>query len=148
MRIGVPSLLLLAAVLGAKPGLTAEVPSLNLRRLDLPTDEAGGLFTEPARAPGPWNWNAAVVGSYAHRLVVLEDDSGAEVALPVKHQLSLDYAFGLGLGDRVALGLLLPSVLYQRGSDVVDEVTGAAPLPTSALGDVALSAKAVLLPAG
>jgi hypothetical protein len=148
MRIGVPSLLLLAAVLGAEPGLAAEVPSLNLRRLDLPTDEAGGLFTEPARAPGPWNWNAAIVGSYANRLVVLEDESGAEVALPVKHQLSLDYAFGLGLGDRVALGLLLPSVLYQRGSDVVDEVNGAAPLPTSALGDVALSAKAVLLPAG
>src|SRR5688500_1835602 len=113
MRTGVSSLLLLASLLDAGPALAAEVPSLNLRRLDLPTDEAGGLFTEPARAPGPWNWNAAVVSSYAHRLVVLEDDSGAEVALPVEHQLSLDYAFGLGLGDRVALGLLLPSVVFQ-----------------------------------
>lgn len=127
---------------------TAEVPSLNLRRLDLPTDEGGGLFTEPAKAPGPLNWNAAVVASYANRLVVLQDSSGAEVAVPVQHQLSLDYLFGIGLGDRVALGLLLPSVVYQHGDDVTDLVSGAAALPTAALGDATVSAKAILLPAG
>jgi len=126
----------------------AEVPSLNLRRLELPTDEAGGLYTEPARAPGPLNWNAAIVASYANRLVVLQDGSGAEVAVPVRHQLSLDYLFGIGLGDRIALGLSLPSVMYQTGSDVSDRVSGAVVLPKSAIGDVGLSAKAVLLPAG
>ena len=121
---------------------------MNLRRLELPTDEAGGLYTEPAKAPGPLNWNAAVVASYANRLVVLQDSSGAEVAVPVRHQLSLDYLFGIGLGDRIALGLSLPSVVYQTGSDVSDRVSGSAPLPKSALGDVGLSAKAVLLPSG
>jgi OOP family OmpA-OmpF porin len=126
----------------------AEVPSLNLRRLDLPTDEAGGLFTEPAKAPGPLNWNAAVVASYANRLVVLQDAAGAEVAVPVQHQLSLDYLFGIGLGDRVALGLLLPSVVYQDGDDISDRVSGASALPTGALGDATVSAKAILLPAG
>ncbi len=138
----------LAGVLGASSA-SADVPALNLRGLELPTDEAGGLYTEPARAPGPLNWNAALVGSYADRLVVLRDGSGAEVAVPVKHQLSLDYLFGIGLGDRIALGLSLPSVIYQTGSgDVAGRVSGAAPLPKSALGDVGLSAKAVLLPAG
>ncbi len=127
---------------------TAEVPSLNLRRLDLPTDEAGGLFTEPAKAPGPFNWNAAVVASYANRLVVLQDAAGAEVAVPVQHQLSLDYLFGIGLGDRIALGLLLPSVVYQNGDDIDDRVSGASALPTGALGDATVSAKAILLPAG
>ena len=126
----------------------AEVPSLNLRRLDLPTDEAGGLFTEPAKAPGPFNWNAAVVASYANRLVVLQDAAGAEVAVPVQHQLSLDYLFGIGLGDRIALGLLLPSVVYQSGDDIADRVSGASALPTGALGDATVSAKAILLPAG
>jgi hypothetical protein len=126
----------------------AEVPSLNLRRLDLPTDEAGGLFTEPAKAPGPFNWNAAVVASYANRLVVLQDAAGAEVAVPVQHQLSLDYLFGIGLGDRIALGLLLPSVVYQQGDDIADRVSGASALPTGALGDATVSAKAILLPAG
>ncbi len=138
----------LAGVLGAITA-RAEVPALNLRGLELPTDEAGGLYTEPARAPGPLNWNAAVVGSYAERLVVLRDGSGTEVAVPVKHQLSLDYLFGIGLGDRIALGLSLPSVIHQTDSgDVASRVNGAAPLPKSALGDLGLSAKAVLLPAG
>jgi hypothetical protein len=126
----------------------ADIPALDFRRLQLPTDEAGGLFTEPARAPGPLNWNAAVVASYAHRLVVLESADGAQVAVPVQHQLSADYLFGLGLGDRIALGLALPSVLFQRGDDITDRVSGASELPTSALGDVAFSAKAILLPAG
>ena len=88
------------------------------------------------------------MASYANRLVVLKDGSGAEVAVPVRHQLSLDYLFGVGLGDRIALGVSLPSVAYQAGSDVESRVSGAAPLPKSALGDVGLSAKAVLLPAG
>jgi len=127
---------------------SAEVPSLNFRRLELPTDEAGGLYTEPAKAPGPLNWNVAVVASYANRSVVLKDDSGAEVAVPVRHQLSLDYLFGVGLGDRIALGLSLPSVVYQTGTTVTDRLDGAVRLPKSALGDVGLSAKAVLLPSG
>jgi OmpA-OmpF porin, OOP family len=138
----------LLGVLAAGPAGAAEVPSLNLRRFDVPTDEAGGLYTEPARAPGPLNWNAAVVASYAHRLIVLEDGQGGEIAVPVRHQLSLDYLFGIGLGDRIALGLALPSVVYQDGSDVTDRLSGATSLPTSALGDVAISAKAILLPAG
>jgi OOP family OmpA-OmpF porin len=141
-------LLVFGSALVASAAQAADVPSLNLRRLELPTDEAGGLYTEPAKAPGPLNWNAAIVASYANRLVVLKDGSGAEVAVPVRHQLSLDYLFGVGLGDRIALGLSLPSVVYQAGSDVGDRVSGAAPLPKSALGDVGLSAKAVLLPAG
>ncbi len=139
---------LLGGLLAAWPARAADVPALNLRRFELPTDEAGGLYTEPARAPGPLNWNAAVVASYAHRLVVLEDGAGNEVAVPVRHQLSLDYLFGIGLGDRIALGVSLPSAIYQDGTDLSDRLSGAASLPTSALGDVALSAKAILLPAG
>jgi hypothetical protein len=149
MRGRVSAVLLVSALaLVTGSAGAADVPSLNLRRLELPTDDQGGLYTEPARAPGPLNWNAALVASYANRLVVLKDDAGAEIATPVRHQLSLDYLFGVGLGDRVALGLALPSVLYQTGTNISDRVSGAAALPKSALGDVGLSAKAVLLPAG
>jgi hypothetical protein len=141
---------LLAALLAlvAVPASAQEVPSLDLRRFSPPTDEQGGLFTEPTRAPGHLNWNAAVLASYANRLVVLKDGNGDQLAVPVRHQLSVDYLFGLGLGDRVALGVSLPTVMYQTGSDVTSRVAGATPLPHTALGDVALSAKAVLLPAG
>lgn len=126
----------------------ADVPALDLRRLDLPTDDQGGVYTEPARAPGPLNWNAALVGSYANRLVVLKDEAGDQVAVPVRHQLSLDYLFGIGIGERVALGVVLPSAVYQTGTDVSSQLSGATSLPKSALGDVKLSAKAVLLPSG
>jgi OmpA-OmpF porin, OOP family len=141
------SFALVLALLTTQAG-AAEVPSLDLRRLELPTDPQGGLYTEPARAPGPLNWNAALVASYANRLVTLESENGDELAVPVRHQLSVDYLFGLGLGDRIALGLSLPSVVYQTGSDISDRVAGATSLPKSALGDVGVSAKAVLLPAG
>ncbi len=126
----------------------ADVPGLDLRRLDLPTDHEGGIYTEPTRAPGPLNWNAALVSSYANRLVVLKDDAGNRVAIPVRHQLSLDYLFGVGLGDRIALGVVLPSAVYQTGTNLSARVSGATSLPKSALGDVKLSVKAVLLPAG
>ena len=85
MRGGVALVVLGATLLGAGVAHAADVPALDLRRLELPTDEAGGLFTEPARAPGPFNWNAGIVASYAHRLVVLQDGSGAEVAIPVRN---------------------------------------------------------------
>lgn len=137
----------LFAALAARSA-AADVPSLDLRRFQPPTDEAGGLYTEPARAPGPFNWNAALLSSYAYRLVTLRDSEGNVVQVPVKHQLSADYLFGLGLGDRIALGLALPSVLYQKGDNVSAEVNGAVALPKAALGDLGLSVKAVLLPAG
>jgi OmpA-OmpF porin, OOP family len=145
---GAARLLVSVSALLAFSARAQEVPSLNLRQLSLPTDEQGGLYTEPARAPGHLNWNAAVAASYGFRPVVLEDGAGAEVAVPVRHQLSLDYLFGIGLGERVALGVSLPSVMYQTGSDLSGRVSGATPLPHSALGDIGVSAKAVLLPAG
>ena len=148
MRGSASSLLLAWGCLLNAAVASADVPALNLRRLELPTDDAGGLYTEPARAPGPLSYNAAIVASYANRLVVLEDEAGEEVAVPVEHQLSLDYLFGIGLGERIALGVSVPSVVYQRGDNLSGRVSGATELPIAALGDPTLSAKAILLPAG
>jgi hypothetical protein len=148
MRGRVVGWLLVAATLGARAAPAADVPALDFRRFQPPADEGGGLFTEPARTPGSLNWNVALIASYAHRLVVLEDDTGRELLVPVRHQLSLDYQFGIGLGDRVALGAVLPSVPYQAGDDIRGDVPEASELPTSALGDLALSAKAILIPPG
>ncbi len=148
MRRWAKLLPLLLTALVARSASADDVPSLDFRRFQPSTDEAGGLYTEPVKAPGPFNWNAALVASYANRLVTLRDRSGNVVEVPVRHQLSADYLFGLGLGDRVALGVALPSVLYQSGDDVSRDVNGAVALPKAAIGDVALSAKAVLLPPG
>ncbi len=125
--------------------LADPVPSIDLRNFHPPTDPRGSLALEPSSTPGPGAWNVGAIASYAHRLVSLEDAAGNRVAVPVKHQLSLDYVASLGIGDRLAIGLGLPSVLYQTGDDA-SELLSDGRLPRTALGDMGFTAKATLLP--
>ena len=145
MRIG-----RFAAALGVSwflaPVVLADpVPSLDLRGFHPSTDPAGSLYLEPTATPGHLKWNVGAWASYAHRLVTVTDAGGEEVAVPVQDQLSLDYGLGVGIGDRLAFGASLPSVLYQDGYG--SELIGGS-LPHSALGDVRLNLKATLLPGG
>jgi len=121
------------------------VPSLDLRGFHPSTDPAGNLYLEPTATPGHLKWNVGAWASYAHRLVTVLDATGSQVAVPVENQLSMDYGLGLGVGDRLAFGASLPSVLYQDGygSDLIG-----GSLPHSALGDLRLNLKATLLPGG
>jgi len=141
-------LLVLLVLLGAPVARAQPVPSLDLRRFNPPTDPRGSLFLEPASTPGPGNWNVGAWLSYARDLVVLEDSAGNEVAVPVEDQLSLDYVASVGIGERLALGLALPTVLYQQGDDISTLVVGAGSLPRTAIGDMAFIAKAALVPSG
>jgi hypothetical protein len=130
------------------PAVAADpVPSLNLRNYRPSTDPKAILYLEPVVTPGSAEWNVGAWFSYAHRLVVLEDSEGREVSVPVRHQLSLDYTANIGLGERLAFGLALPTVLYQDGDDLPPSA-GASPLPVTALGDPSLVAKAALMPPG
>jgi OOP family OmpA-OmpF porin len=141
--------LALGLTLGLAPPASAAdpVPSLNLRNFRPSTDPKAILSLEPVVTPGGAEWNAGAWFSYAHRLVELEDGEGREVSVPVRHQLSLDYVANIGLGEQLALGLALPTVLYQDGDDLPPSA-GASPLPTTALGDPSLVAKASLIPPG
>ncbi len=121
------------------------VPSLDLRNFEPPTDPKGALYLEPAGTPGGGEWNVGAMVSYAYRSVVLEDAAGNTLAVPLKNQLALDYLASLGIGERIAIGLWLPTVLYQNGDDA-QALTGAGELPHTALGDAAFNAKATLLP--
>lgn len=138
---------LVAALLSA-PGVAAPVPSLDLRRLSTPTDAQAALYLEPVQTPGHLQWNVGARSSYAHRLVVLEDESGRQLAVPVRHQVSVDYVAAFGLTDRLTLGGVFPTVVYQQGDDVGALIDQATELPTAALGDVALAVKAALVPSG
>jgi OOP family OmpA-OmpF porin len=121
------------------------VPSLDLRGFQPSTDPAGSLYLEPTATPGPLKWNVAAWASYGRRFVTVTDASGREVAVPLRDQFSMDYAFGIGVGDRLAFGLELPTVMYQAGTG--EDLIGAR-LPQTALGDLRLNLKAVLLPGG
>jgi OmpA-OmpF porin, OOP family len=121
------------------------VPSLDLRGFQPSTDPAGSLYLEPTATPGPLKWNVAAWASYGRRFVTITDATGREVAVPLRDQFSMDYAFGIGVGDRLAFGLELPTVMYQAGTG--EDLIGAR-LPQTALGDLRLNLKAVLLPGG
>ncbi len=139
-----------AAALGVSclfaPAVRADpVPSLDLRGFRPSTDPAASVYLEPTATPGHLKWNVAAWASYAHRLVTISDGSGREVATPLRNQVSMDYAFGIGLGERLAVGISLPTVLYQEGTG--QDLIGAS-LPHTAFGDLRLNAKATLLPGG
>src|SRR4051812_30822070 len=121
------------------------VPSLDLRGFHPSSDPAASLYLEPTATPGSLKWNVAAWASYARRLVSVTDATGREVAVPVRDQFSMDYAFAIGVGDRLAFGLELPTVMYQAGTG--EDLIGAR-LPQTALGDLRLNLKAVLLPGG
>jgi hypothetical protein len=122
----------------------AAEPSLDLRRFQPPTHPEGLSWVEPTSTPEFGEWNLGGWLSYAYRAVEVADASGVE-SVPVRHQLSADLAFGIGLGQRLGLGLTLPAVLYQSG-DPAPAMEGEP--PASALGDLALVARATLVPQG
>jgi OmpA-OmpF porin, OOP family len=126
---------------------SALADSVDLRNLRQPTDPEGSVFMEGTRTPGPGNWNAGLWVSYAHELLVMQDASGAEVAVPIQNQLSIDYLGSVGLGKRLALGVLVPTVVWQQGENS-ERLTGSDGLPSAALGDVLVDAKLNLLEPG
>ncbi len=137
-------------VLGSLAVLTAgaaaaQEPSLDLRRLRPSTDANASVALEPTTTPSAGNLDAGWLLSYGYRLVTVTDQRGREVGVPVRHQLSTDALFSMGVGRRIALGLDVPAILLQKGDTVA-----AADLrvPHTALGDVGLSAKATLIPRG
>jgi hypothetical protein len=143
MRWGAPAVLLCS--LTATSVALAETPSLNLRGFEPPMDPQGSLALEPTTTPGHGNFGAGFLTSYAYRLVRVENDDGRQLAVPVRHQLSTDFLFNWGLGQRLALGLALPVVLYQSGKRVPGDDWKP---PTTALGDPTVEFKWNLLPKG
>jgi OOP family OmpA-OmpF porin len=131
--------------LGTEQSASAQVTLFDIRRFAPPTDPQGSLVLEPVTTAGHLQWTAGFLESYAHRLLVLKDGSGHEVAVPVRDQLSFDAMFNVGIGERLALGLRIPALMGQTG----DAFAGSGwRVPRSALGDLAFDAKATLIPRG
>ena len=140
----VVSVIFFSCWFGTQTASFAQV-TFDIRRFSPPTDPQGSLALEPTTTAGHAAWSAGFIESYTHRLLVLKDENGREVAVPVANQLSLDALFNVGIGERLAFGLRIPAILDQTGDAF--PVTGWR-VPRSALGDVSLDAKATLIPRG
>lgn len=125
------------------------VPSLNLRGLRAPIDPASGISVEPVEAPATGAWSVGVWFSYAYRPVTLRVPStNVRVFDVIRHQVTSDLTVGVGLWNRLELGVALPVLLYQTGARPGVNATwalGTYVLPGNGLGDLGLDAKVVLL---
>jgi OmpA-OmpF porin, OOP family len=139
-------LLLLASSLTFAGVANADFPGVNMRRFQPSIAPNGSLYLEPTPTQGPGVWNAAAWFVYSLRPVVLRDVKGDPVANLVSHQLSTDLVGSVGIGQKIALGLDVPILLYQSGEDnpLARSVVGAPP-PAQALGDLAFIAKGNLI---
>ncbi len=137
------ALALLAGRAGAEP-----VPSVDLRGFRPPTHPEGMLSVEPTSAPGEGNWNVGSFVSYAYRPIVVHDAFQNDDVAVIQHQLSLDLVAGIGVGERIGVGLSLPAVLAQGGDEPPPSLGMSNPPPTTALGDLQIDARATLLRQG
>jgi hypothetical protein len=127
----------LAVWMAASSAAAQTAPSIDARTWRPSTDPEATLALEPVATPGPWQWNVGVWTYYAQDSVFLRDPATGDVtSRPVEHLVGADLVAGVGIGSRVAFGVDVPAFLWQNGT---------ASVPTSGLGDVALSGKATIV---
>ncbi|MEM7137254.1 MAG: hypothetical protein AAF500_11780 [Myxococcota bacterium] len=92
--------------------------SINIERFRPSLDRFGFLGIQGSATPGHLRWNLALWSWYSNRsLRVRPGDGTTENA--IKHQLTSDVLFQLGLFGRWSLALEIPLVLYQQGGTTV-----------------------------
>jgi hypothetical protein len=145
MRLG-PSLLAASLSLtAASAWAEGPVPSLDLRGFHPPADPSGFLYVEPAKTPGPGNWNFGAYASYALSPIVLRAPGGDALAKVVSHQVSLDYYGNVGIGQTWAVGVAIPTVVYQTGDDARALLPESGDLRHAAVGAIAVDVKKTFL---
>lgn len=124
------------------------VPSLNLRNYNPSTDPGAGLYNEPVSTPEHGDTNLGLSLSYAYSPVWLRDVNSHEEFRVIRHQLTGDLIAGIGAFGRMSFGVDLPVVIEQTGDKPNERTSaelGPTDLPARAFGDVAFTAKVVLV---
>lgn len=147
LRRTLATLPVLAVFVLARPSAAQTQPSVDVRTWAPPMAPDAGLVLEPITTPGSWEWNATAWLSYAQDPVVLRNVQGSSVALrPLQNQLALDLVAGVGLGDRAAVGVDVPLLLYQGGAQgLPSTIVSGGRVPASGVGDISILGKGTLV---
>ncbi|WP_437724465.1 hypothetical protein [Sorangium sp. So ce861] len=145
-----PSAIALSSLLAVSVASAAAAqPSADLRGFRASIDPGSGVYSEPAATPDTGEWSASLWASYAYRPIVLRHPASNEARFDVlRHQVSADFAAGVGIARRLLVGLTLPVVLYQSGDAPTSDATrvlGDTWVPAQALGDLGLVGKLTLV---
>jgi OmpA-OmpF porin, OOP family len=112
----------------------------DLRTFRASTDAYGTLATEGTTTPGSWNLQVGhwfVMESASLRM----REATGETRRAIGPRLIGEPTVALGLGRRAAIGAVLPYVLYQDTES--SSLSAGRPPPSNAVGDLALTGKAV-----
>ena len=119
-------------------------PSLDLRGFEAPTHPEGLTRLEPTTTPDSKEWNVGAFTTFAYRPVVADKTSTSPEYDAVRTQLAIDWVGSIGLGEGIAFGLVVPTILLQDGERPPASVGGSPP-PSPALGNAALDARATIV---
>jgi OmpA-OmpF porin, OOP family len=124
------------------------IPSLDLRGFRPSTDPQAGLYNEPIMPPEHGEANVGLVLSYANNPVGLREIGTGKRFRLIEHQLTGDLIANIGAFRWFSFGVDLPFLLAQKGDKPTDATTaafGPTNIPEQAFGDVAVTAKVVLV---
>ncbi len=153
MPLGFPAkvraaLLAAAMVLGVAGTANAQtLPSVDTRTWRPSTDPNASLVIEPAVTPGPGILSVGGWASYAYHPITLRKAGTDDVAFrPITHTFGMDAVANLGIGQRFALGIDFPVILYQDGDGGLPKsVSSVDHVPMTAIGDMGVSMKGALI---
>ncbi len=127
----------------ASPKVALAQPSLDTRTWRPSTDPGASLVLEPTQVQARGGWALGTFAHYTHRPVVLFRRGSDEAAYtPVGNLVGMDLGGSYGLFDRVAVGAILPVMVYQTGSSGMPaRVVEQGKVPQAGVGDVHLTLK-------
>ena len=120
------------------------LPSLDVRTYRPSLDPRASLVLEPVTTPGAGNFNLGAISTFTLHPVSITHSRDGSVDYPVAAVFGVDLLANIGLGKRASLGFDLPTVVYQGGNTVPPSVSSNG-LPSTALGDLAVTGKAAVI---
>ncbi len=107
-------------------------------------DQTGNFFGASSADVAPHlDWQASVLGNYAHNPLVLMDENGDRLDSVVTSQAAFSLLASVGIMDVLELGIDVPMV-FQRTDDIVDDGTFDPAQGGLAMGDLRFVPKAQL----
>ncbi|HEY2370737.1 MAG TPA: thrombospondin type 3 repeat-containing protein [Polyangiaceae bacterium] len=123
----------------------AQLPSIDIRTWRPSVDPSASLVLESPNTPGPWAVNFGSYLDWQFRPVSVKDGTGATLYRPIDSGFGLNVIANIGLGEHASLGVVVPAVFGQTGSDSLPANVASRPVAGTALADLGLSAKVKII---
>jgi len=129
----------------AARGAAAQLPSIDIRTWRPSVDPSASLVLESPNTPGPWAVNFGSYLDWQLRPVSVKDGAGTTLYRPIDWGFGLNVLANIGLGDHASLGVTMPAVFGQTGSENLPSNVAARPVAGTALGDLGFTAKVKII---